>query len=98
MQIKPIHKFSSDPSLYSLNDPFHKIQIPEENVLLQELFGPDVSQGEKMVDPQKECAVDGNQLQALHTGLPAGQSLRVRLPQPIHKRLKAKERPFRDTE
>lgn len=26
MQIKPIHKFSSDPSLYSLNDPFHKIQ------------------------------------------------------------------------
>lgn len=62
---------------------FMPTSVPEEVVLVQELLSANIRQRKHRVDSQEQSAVDGYQLQTLHTRLCAGQDLRVRLPQPV---------------
>lgn len=69
-------------------------KIPVEKVLIQEPVCADVGQRKEGVNGQKQSSVHGDRLQTLQTRLPAGQSQRFRLTQPINIRLEAKERTF----
>jgi len=71
-------------------------QIPEEEVLVQEVLRADVAQGEDGVDSHKQSPVDRDQLQPLQAGGHGRQGQGAGLPQPVHEGLEAEKGPFEE--